>query len=224
MTRFSSCLGKYLFQASWAHQERPFMCRHYFVDAWSSSSATCWVHDTVSWKSKGTSLEWPPPGELGIINPHDPLIRPYSCPGVGEKKLKATLRKFMVQLFPPIPTRHGSCRFKAIHPRKFNSSPLKKGPKPKRKQSSSNPPCFRGKLAVKLQECSLDLLYPPRTPVAKSRFTWMIIPVSKWLIAMVSKSPKWGCSPSKWLKWLINGGDPNHLLTGMILQVVDSQG
>ncbi len=34
----------------------------------------------------------------------------------------------------------------------------------------------------------------------------MIIPVSKWLITMVSKSPKWGCSPSKWLKWLINGG------------------
>ena len=41
---------------------------------------------------------------------------------------------------------------------------------------------------------------------------------------MVCKSPKdrvvgppskW----AKWLKWLINGGDPNHLLTGMILQV-----
>ena len=35
---------------------------------------------------------------------------------------------------------------------------------------------------------------------------WMIIPVSKWSITMVSKSPNWGCSPSKWLKWLINGG------------------
>ena len=38
----------------------------------------------------------------------------------------------------------------------------------------------------------------------------------KWLIAVVSKSIKYGCSPSKWpLKRLIT----NHLLTGMILQV-----
>ena len=36
--------------------------------------------------------------------------------------------------------------------------------------------------------------------------TWRIIPVSKWLITMVSKSPKWGYSPYKWPKWLINGG------------------
>ncbi len=36
--------------------------------------------------------------------------------------------------------------------------------------------------------------------------TWRIIPFSKWLITMVSKSPKKGCSPSKWPKWLINGG------------------
>ena len=34
--------------------------------------------------------------------------------------------------------------------------------------------------------------------------TWRIIPFNKWLITMVSKSPKWGCSPSKWPKWLIN--------------------
>ncbi len=27
-----------------------------------------------------------------------------------------------------------------------------------------------------------------------------------WLITIVSKSPKWGYSPYKWLKWLINGG------------------
>ena len=32
------------------------------------------------------------------------------------------------------------------------------------------------------------------------------IPVSKWLIIMGSKSPKWGYSPYKWPKWLINGG------------------
>ena len=28
----------------------------------------------------------------------------------------------------------------------------------------------------------------------------------KWLITMVSKSPKWGYSPYIWPKWLINGG------------------
>ena len=28
----------------------------------------------------------------------------------------------------------------------------------------------------------------------------------KWLVIMVSKSPNWGCFPSKWPKWLINGG------------------
>ena len=31
-------------------------------------------------------------------------------------------------------------------------------------------------------------------------------------------SPNWGYSPSKWPKWLVNGG--NYLLAGMILQVV----
>ena len=31
--------------------------------------------------------------------------------------------------------------------------------------------------------------------------TWRIIPVSKWLITMVSKSPKWDCSPYKWPIW-----------------------
>ena len=36
--------------------------------------------------------------------------------------------------------------------------------------------------------------------------TWRIIPFSKWLITMVSKSPNWGCSLYKWPKWLINGG------------------
>ena len=35
--------------------------------------------------------------------------------------------------------------------------------------------------------------------------TW-IIPVSKWLITMVSKSPTWGYSPYKWPKRLVNGG------------------
>jgi len=41
----------------------------------------------------------------------------------------------------------------------------------------------------------------------------------KWLITIVSKSPKWGGFLSTWPEWLINGGDPNHLPTGMILQV-----
>ncbi len=48
---------------------------------------------------------------------------------------------------------------------------------------------------------------------------WRIIPVSKWLTTMVSKSPKWGYSPYKWPKWLIMEVT-NYLLTGMILQVV----
>ena len=49
-------------------------------------------------------------------------------------------------------------------------------------------------------------------------FTWRIIPLSRWLITMVSKSPKWGYSPDKWPKWLINGVLYNYLLSGMILQ------
>ena len=28
--------------------------------------------------------------------------------------------------------------------------------------------------------------------------TWRIVPVSKWLITVVHKSPKWGSFPSKW--------------------------
>ena len=48
----------------------------------------------------------------------------------------------------------------------------------------------------------------------------------KWLIAMVSKSPNSGCSPSKWPKWLINGGyqlfadwhhPPSSLIAGFSL-------
>ena len=54
----------------------------------------------------------------------------------------------------------------------------------------------------------------------KKESAWMIIPVTKWLTTLVSKSPKWGCSPSKWAKWLINGG--YYLLTNWepIFQVV----
>ena len=37
---------------------------------------------------------------------------------------------------------------------------------------------------------------------------------------MVNKSPNWGLFPFQMaFSWLINGGDPNHLLTRMILQV-----
>ena len=43
--------------------------------------------------------------------------------------------------------------------------------------------------------------------------TWRIIPVSKWLRTIVSKSPNWGYSLSKWPKWLINGGYYWYLLT-----------
>ena len=37
---------------------------------------------------------------------------------------------------------------------------------------------------------------------AKRLPTWRIIPVSKWLITMVSKSPNWGYSPYKSPKWI----------------------
>jgi len=41
-------------------------------------------------------------------------------------------------------------------------------------------------------------------------FTWRIIPVSKWLITMVSfKSPSWGYSISKWpISWLTGSPCP----------------
>ena len=51
------------------------------------------------------------------------------------------------------------------------------------------------------------LAEPRRTlPGDFGQNAWRIIPVSRWLITMVSKSPKKGYSPSKWAKWLINGG------------------
>ena len=37
-------------------------------------------------------------------------------------------------------------------------------------------------------------------------YTWRIIPFSKWLVTMVSKSPNWGYFPYKRPKWLINRG------------------
>ena len=56
-------------------------------------------------------------------------------------------------------------------------------------------------------------------PVLLPSPTWRIIPVSKWLITMVSKSPKWCYSPYECPKLNINGGYTNYLLSGMILQV-----
>ena len=49
--------------------------------------------------------------------------------------------------------------------------------------------------------------------------TWRIIPVSKWLVSMVSKSAEWGCSPSKGPFMAKTIRMSNHLLTGMNLQV-----
>ncbi len=63
--------------------------------------------------------------------------------------------------------------------------------------------------------------FPPEA-LGMSGISWSIIPVSKWLITMVSKSPRPGVVgplPNGLSKWLINGGDPNYLLNGMILQV-----
>ena len=49
--------------------------------------------------------------------------------------------------------------------------------------------------------------------------------LDKWLITMVTVvSPLTGVVgplPNGQTKWLINGGDPNHLLIGMILQVTN---
>ena len=50
------------------------------------------------------------------------------------------------------------------------------------------------------------------------KVAWRIIPLSRWSMTTVNESPKWGCSPFKWPKWLIKGVT-NHFLTGMILQV-----
>ena len=55
----------------------------------------------------------------------------------------------------------------------------------------------------------LPLAQPKNSPEKKkkkNRPTWRIIPLSKWLITMVSKSLTWGYSPSKSPKWLINRG------------------
>ena len=56
---------------------------------------------------------------------------------------------------------------------------------------------------------------PPMDP------TWRIIPVGKWLITMVIVSPPSRIVPfiDGRTPWLIHGGDPNYLLTGMTLQV-----
>ena len=37
----------------------------------------------------------------------------------------------------------------------------------------------------------------------KDPITWRIIPFTKWLITMVSKSPNWGCSFYKWLAYTL---------------------
>ena len=42
---------------------------------------------------------------------------------------------------------------------------------------------------------------------------WRIIPGGKWIITLVSKSPKWGCSPSKKAKMVYKWGVTDHLLT-----------
>ena len=49
----------------------------------------------------------------------------------------------------------------------------------------------------------------------------------KWLITMVIASPLTGVVgllPNGRTSWLISGGDPNYLLSGMILQVAQQDG
>ena len=52
--------------------------------------------------------------------------------------------------------------------------------------------CEKGNRSSKIHSFSRYLEDHPRT--------------RKWLITMASKSPKWGCSPYKWPKWLVNRG------------------
>ena len=59
---------------------------------------------------------------------------------------------------------------------------------------------------------------PPFSNIQDLPGTWRIIPVSKWLITMVSKSPNWAYSPSKWLKmaykwWLLTTYSPPSSIT-----------
>ena len=85
-----------------------------------------------------------------------------------------------------------------VTPWKFISSPLKIY-HPKRKGSSSNHH-FSGAM----------LNFWGVNQRKQRKFgDWRIIPLSKWLISMVSKSPK----------WLNSWGEPNLLLTGTILQL-----
>ena len=50
-----------------------------------------------------------------------------------------------------------------------------------------------------------------RGEVVVKLLTWRIILVSKWLISMVSKSPKFLGLWDPFHSWPISGGDPNHL-------------
>ncbi len=66
---------------------------------------------------------------------------------------------------------------------------------PNRKVSMAK---LRSRMHNKVENFEWVMLVFELPPINSKRATWRIIPVSKWLITMVSKPPNWGCSPSKW--------------------------
>ena len=56
--------------------------------------------------------------------------------------------------------------------------------------------------AIMILKCQLDDKEADPQKLEIQINTWRNFPVSKWLVTMGDKSPKWGCSPSKWPKWL----------------------
>ena len=57
-------------------------------------------------------------------------------------------------------------------------------------------PPMHSKKPGSLGHCSTESIHQVQLNVGACP-TWRIIPVSKWLITMVNKSPNWGCSPYK---------------------------
>ena len=65
-----------------------------------------------------------------------------------------------------------------------------------------------------IEQDSYKMLCNGKSKWMKLGSTWKIIPVSKRLITMAGKSHKDRVVPlQNGQKWLVNGGDPNHLLT-----------
>ena len=86
---------------------------------------------------------------------------------------------------------------------------------------SINNPILRGRKRSPWLLTTYSSILGPDPPGGVG-YTWRIIPVSKWLVTMVIVSPLSRATfPFQMaFSWLTNGGDPNYLLSGMILQVI----